>query len=183
MLDLNAQITQHTLNWVQSFIIKYNLCPFAKVPVNKGQLKMAVSTTTKKAQALEELMTEIFYLDHHPDTETTLFIFANAFKDFFSYLDFVEIAEQLLAEHEYEGVYQLATFHPDYYFADTDPDDPSNFTNRSPYPMVHLLREDSLEKAINAYGDTSKIPQQNIATMEKLGREELKRIRESCFEQ
>ncbi|WP_298628454.1 DUF1415 domain-containing protein [uncultured Legionella sp.] len=157
------------MNWVRSFIIEHNVCPFAKGPVNKGQLKIAVSETTKKAQALEELMTEILFLDQNPTIETTLLVFSHAFKDFFTYLDFVDLAEQLLVVQGYEGTYQLATFHPNYFFADTDPDDLSNYTNRSPYPMVHLLREDMLERAIAAYGDTDKIPEKNIAKMNELG--------------
>lgn len=174
MSDLHTLIAQHTLDWVRSFIMEYNICPFAKGPVNKGQLKIHVSETKKKAQALEELMSEIFILDENPKIETTLIVFANSFKDFFTYLDFVTLAERLIIELDYEGIYQIATFHPDYYFEDTEPDDVSNFTNRSPYPMVHLLREDSLEKAIAAYGDTSKIPERNIATMQQLGLEKLK---------
>ena len=93
-----------------------------------------------------------------PEIETTLLIFTDSFKDFFAYLDFVDLAEQLILVLGYEGIYQLATFHPDYYFADTDPEDATNYTNRSPYPMLHLLREDSFEKAIAAYGDTELIP-------------------------
>ena len=169
-------IIEHTLNWVRRFIIELNLCPFAKAPVNAGKLKIAVSETRKKAQALEDLMTEIHYLDEHPKTETTLLVFSEAFKDFFAYLDFVDLAEQLIHQLEYEGIYQLATFHPDYYFVDTDPDDVSNYTNRSPYPMIHLLREESLDKAIAAYGNTDGIPAKNIEIMNRLGLEKIKEI-------
>ncbi len=178
MPQSDSLIAQQTLNWVRSFIIKYNLCPFAKGPVNKGSLRVAVSSTSKKAQALEDLMSEIQFLDNHPEVETTLLVFANSFKIFFSYLDFVDLAERLLLEQDYEGVYQLATFHPEYYFADTDPEDVANYTNRSPYPMVHLLREDNLEKAISAYGDTEIIPQRNSTTLHKLGLEKIKKILE-----
>ncbi|MDI1352722.1 MAG: DUF1415 domain-containing protein, partial [bacterium] len=162
--------------WVRSFVIQYNLCPFAKVPVNQGTLRIAVTHNPKKAQALEDLMAEIHLLDQDPKIETTLLVFKDAFKDFFTYLDFVDLAEQLLQQLEYEGIYQLATFHPDYYFADTDPDDVSNYTNRSPYPMVHLLREDSLEKAIAAYGDTDQIPANNNVTLQKLGIKEILKL-------
>jgi hypothetical protein len=165
----NPSVTKQTMNWVRSFIIEHNICPFAKGPVNKGQLRINVSETTKKAQALEDLMTEILFLDEHPAIETTLLVFPHAFKDFFTYLDFVDLAEQLIVIQGYEGIYQLATFHPHYFFADTDPDDLSNYTNRSPYPMLHLLREDLLERAIAAYGDTDKIPEKNIAKMNELG--------------
>ncbi|MCL9684676.1 DUF1415 domain-containing protein [Legionella maioricensis] len=178
MPQSDSLIAQQTLDWVRSFIVKYNLCPFAKGPVNKGKLRIAVSNTSKKAQALEDLMTEVQFLDNNPEIETTLLVFTNSFKIFFTYLDFVDIAERLLQEQDYEGIYQLATFHPDYYFADTDPEDVSNYTNRSPYPMLHLLREDNLEKAISAYGDTEMIPQRNIETLHELGLEKIKKILE-----
>lgn len=175
-MSCDSVIIEETLNWVRSFIIELNLCPFAKGAVNKGSLRIAVSEHKKQALGLEDLMNEIRLLDESPTIETTLLVFPAAFKDFFAYLDFVELAEQLISELEYEGIYQLATFHPDYYFADTEPDDVSNYTNRSPYPMLHLLREDSLEKAIAAYGDTAHIPEKNISTMNQLGLEKIKKI-------
>lgn len=168
-------ISEQTLNWVRTFIIELNICPFAKGPVNKGSLRILVSESKKKAQALEDLMTEIQLMDENPAIETTLLVFADAFKDFFNYLDFADLAEQLLQVQGYEGVYQLATFHPDYYFADSEPDDVANYTNRSPYPMLHLLREDTLDKAIAAYGDTDKIPEKNITTLCQLGLEAIKK--------
>jgi hypothetical protein len=176
MTDTNTFIKDHTLNWVRSFVVEYNLCPFAKAPLNQGSLKVSVSASQKKEHALEDLMAEIHFLDENPKIETTLLVFSNSFKDFFTYLDFVDLAEQLMEQLEYEGIYQLATFHPDYYFADTEPDDVSNYTNRSPYPMVHLLREERVEKAILAYGDTDKIPEKNAETMRLLGIEKIKKI-------
>lgn len=169
MSQTDPAIIEQTLHWVHSFIIKLNICPFAKGPVNKGTLRIASSESKKKALALEDLMTEVRFLDDNPLVETTLLVFANAFKDFYAYLDFVDLAEQLIQLQGYEGIYQLATFHPDYYFADTEPEDVANYTNRSPYPMVHLLREEQLEKAISAYGDTDKIPERNCATLRQLG--------------
>ncbi|CAM2759089.1 DUF1415 domain-containing protein [Legionella worsleiensis] len=168
-------ITEQTLNWVRHFIIEHNICPFAKRSVNKKGLRIAISKTSKKAQALEDLMTEIRLLDENPDIETTLLVYSDSFKNFFDYLDLVDLAEQLIVLQNYEGIYQIASFHPDYFFADTDPEDVSNYTNRSPYPMIHLLREDLLEKAISAYGDTSLIPEQNIVKMHQLGLEHLKK--------
>ena len=176
MSQSDSLVVEQTLSWIRSFIIEYNLCPFAKVPVNKGTLRISVSDTKKKAQALEDLMEEVELLDRNPGIETTLLVFPESFKDFFAYLDFVDLAEQLLVEQDYEGIYQLASFHPDYYFADTNPEDASNYSNRSPYPMVHLLREESLEKAIAAYGNTEEIPKNNIATLNQLGLEKIKKI-------
>jgi hypothetical protein len=169
---------QHTLNWLRSFIIEYNLCPFAKGPVNKETLRIQVSETRKKAQALEDLMLEIQLLDNQSEIETTLLVFTESFKDFFAYLDFVDLAERLIVEQGYEGIYQLATFHPGYYFADTDPEDVSNYSNRSPYPMIHILREEALEKAISSYGNTELIPEKNIETLNQLGIAKIKKILE-----
>ena len=176
----DAYVTEHTLNWVRQFIIGHNICPFAKAPVNKGSLRISVSHHNKQASASEELMSEIHLLDEHPKIETTLLVFAEGFKDFFSYLDLVDRAEQLLQSLEYEGIYQLATFHPDYYFADTEPDDVSNYTNRSPYPMLHVLREEAVEKAIAVYGDTDGIPERNINKMRELGLKNIKEILNDC---
>lgn len=175
----DSPVIEQTLNWVRSFIIEYSICPFAKAVVNKGTLRTVVSEQKKQALALEDLMTEIHYLEEHPAVDTTLLVFPHAFKDFFNYLDFIDNAERLMQDLEYEGVYQLASFHPDYYFADTEPDDVSNYTNRSPYPMIHLLREEQLDKAITAYGDTSTIPEKNIKTMRELGVGKIKKIMES----
>jgi hypothetical protein len=176
MTHSDSLAAEQTLNWIRSFIIEYNICPFAKGAVNKGALRISVSETKKKAQALEELMAEIHLLDETPAIETTLLVFADSFKDFFAYLDFVDLAERLMVELGYEGMYQLATFHPDYYFADAEPEDASNYSNRSPYPMLHLLREDSLEKAIKSYRDTDEIPKRNIALLQQMGLDTIKKI-------
>nr|WP_241480567.1 DUF1415 domain-containing protein [Legionella norrlandica] len=140
MLYHDPLISEHTLNWVRKFIIEYSICPFAKGPINKGTLRVIISNAKKQNSALKDLMTEIQFLEKNPAIETTLLVFSHAHKDFFSYLDFIDIAEQLIQSLGYEGVFQLATFHPDYYFADASPDEISNYTNRSPYPMIHLLR-------------------------------------------
>ncbi len=173
-MDNNTLIASTTLDWVQSFVIKHNLCPFAKAPVNKGALRIIVCDQTKKASVLEELMAEIHFLEEHAKIETTLLVFSQGFKDFFAYLDLLELAEDLLQQLEYDGLFQIASFHPDYYFADSNPDDVTNYTNRSPYPMLHILREESLEKAIAAYGSTEQIPEKNCQTLRELGLENIR---------
>jgi len=181
MQQSNEYISQHTQNWIRSFIIKLTICPFAKREVERGTLRIEISTTKKMDQALEKLMAEIQLLDNEPSIETTLLIFPSLSKDFFYYLDFVDRAEILLFEQGYEGIYQLASFHPDYCFADADFDDLSNYTNRSPYPMLHLLREVSVEKAIAYYGETEKIPENNIKSLRELGLDEIKSILVDCI--
>lgn len=172
----DQQMIDKTKNWVTSFIVKLNICPFAKRELARNSLKYNVVQAKKLTQALESLLTELIFLDKNPSVETTLMLFPFLFKDFYQYLDFVDDAERLINEQGYEGIYQLATFHPDYCFADAEFDDVSNYTNRSPYPMIHILREESLEKAIKNYGDTEKIPQKNIETLKNIGLEKIKQL-------
>lgn len=174
-------IIQQTRNWIRSFIVKFNICPFAKKELNRGSLRLQLARPEKIEQGLEELIMELALLDKQTSIETTLLIYPDLFRDFFHYLDFVNLAEHLLIESGYEGIYQLASFHPEYCFADVDFDDVSNYTNRSPYPMIHILREDSVEKAIAYYGNTDKIPEKNIATMHQLGKEAIEQILENCM--
>lgn len=175
-MHVNSQIAKDTLNWIRTFVIEYNLCPFAKGPVSKGNLRITVSNHKKRALALEELMSEIHAMDENQSIETSLLVFSDGFKDFFAYLDLVAYAEELIQQLDYEGIYQIASFHPDYYFIDTNPDDVTNYTNRSPYPMLHILREEQLEKAISAYGDTDKIPERNSKLLNEFGLERIQKI-------
>lgn len=130
------------------------------------------------ALVLEELQ----YLDRMEDIETTLLILPNRFADFEDYLDLVGLAEDLSIDQEYEGIYQIASFHPDYCFAGSDNNDPANYTNRSPYPMLHLLREDSITKAIEHYPDPEGIPARNIAYSKEKGLQYMRLLRAACLE-
>lgn len=176
-------VVEQTQSWVRSFIVGMNVCPFAKREVDRGSVRYVVVRSRQPNVALEELMAEIDWLDQHSEVETTLMIFPTLFSDFMSYLDFVDDSEQLMFEQECEGVYQLATFHPKYCFAGAEEGDVSNFTNRSPYPMLHILREASLEKAIEFYGDTAEIPERNIKLMETTGHEALAKLMQQCMVQ
>lgn len=176
-------VAQQTLKWVRNFIVAHNVCPFAQREVERCSIRVEVVRSKKLEVALEELMAEVQWLDEHPETETTLLVFPTLFKHFDHYLDYVELAESILAEQGYEGIYQLATFHPDYCFEDADPDDASNYTNRSPYAMVHLLREASVEKAIEFYGDTSVIPERNIEHLNAMGSAEAERYLQDALAQ
>ena len=167
---------EQTARWVREFVIKLNLCPFAKREMDKGSVRIQASHAKTVEDAMTELMLEVNELNVNPSIETTLLVFPSFLSDFFDYLDFVDMAEQILAENDYEGIYQLATFHPDYCFADTNPEDVTNYTNRSPYPMLHLLREEHIEQAIEYYGDTDKIPENNMACLRQLGLEMVKEM-------
>jgi hypothetical protein len=126
-------------------------------------------------------MLECQRLDEDKFIETSLLIFPDAFADFEAYLNLVEMVEELLEDQDYEGIYQVASFHPDYRFSDASEDDPANFTNRSVYPMLHLLREDSLDKAIDSHPDVESIPERNVAFAREKGLAYMKLLRDSCF--
>ena len=177
----NPQII-HTRAWINDFIIKYNICPFARSEVESDRVRYRSIDESDSHHCLEELILECDYLDNHPETETTLLIFSCNIISFEDFLDFVDIAEQLLIAHDYEGVYQLASFHPVYRFADTADDDPANYTNRSPYPMLHIIREASIEKALQNYPNPETIPEQNIKRVRELGEEKLKALLANCLQ-
>lgn len=174
-------VSKQTLKWVTSFIVELNVCPFAKREVERESIRLSIVRSKKIDVALEELVAEIAWLDENPETETSLVVYPTLFSGFNDYLDFVAMAEDLMFEQGCEGVYQVATFHPDYCFDGVDQDDVSNYTNRSPFPMIHLLREASVEKAIEFYGDTSTIPDDNIALMEEMGLQKVENILQSCI--
>lgn len=153
--------------WVEQVVIGHNFCPFAKPEYDSGRVHFVLSETTKIEAGLEALIKECEQLDDKAEIETTLIVYSNLCNDFEDFLDFVDMASQLLEMQGYEGVYQLANFHPDYCFEGEAENDAANYTNRSPFPMLHLIRESSLEKALASYPQPEKIPENNI----KLARE------------
>ncbi len=167
--------------WLNKLVIGYNLCPFAKREQERDSIRFSVDFHTDVEACLMKVILECLKLDTDSHIETTLLIYAHAFQAFDDYLDFLAMAEALIREQGYEGVYQLASFHPEYCFEGESSDDPANYTNRSPYPMLHLLREASLEQAINSYPDIEKVPQRNIELMRKLGLVHLQKLLSSCF--
>ena len=168
---MKEKIIQQTKNWLNNFVIHYNICPFAKKVYIQNQIGYTVGESENEETLLHQLAQEMRLLNRIPASEidTSLFIIPNALTDFYDFLDFVELAELILAELNLEGVLQIATFHPKYQFAGTEKEDVENFTNRSPYPMLHLIREDSMEQALKNYPNPEEIPNRNIALMNKLG--------------
>lgn len=169
-----------TLAWLKSFIIEYSICPFAKRELDQGAISFHVSHDIDVPDCLLDMMFECDRLDADPEIATTLLIYADALADFDDYLDFFELAEALMIERGYEGVYQLASFHPDYCFEGAPPDDPANYTNRSPYPMLHLLRESSIEQAVASYPHPEQIPQRNIDLTRSLGLAKIQALLAVC---
>ncbi len=169
----DEQILTQTRHWLEKAVIGLNLCPFAKAVYVKNQVRLVVSKARHADDLLEELDRELDLLVATPATEidTTLLIHATLFEDFLDFNDFLEVAEGVVDEHGLEGVIQLASFHPNFQFEGTEVDDISNYTNRAPFAILHLLREDSVERAVEAFPQAEAIFEQNILTLEKLGRD------------
>ncbi|MEQ6916808.1 DUF1415 domain-containing protein [Halomonas aquatica] len=155
--------------WVETFVVARDVCPFAGREVSRGSVRYVAVSASDREAALLSLFDECRHLEATPEVETTLLVLTEGLEAFDDYLDLLEIAEALLADQGYEGTFQLASFHPDYVFADAEPEDPANFTNRSPWPMWHLLREAGLERALSHHPDPEGIPARNIDAMRELG--------------
>ncbi len=160
-----------TRRWLERAVIGLNLCPFAKAVVNKGQVRMVLSEARDEEALLAELGEELVRLRDTPaaEVDTTLIVHPQVLGDFLDYNDFLDTADALVEELGLEGVLQVASFHPQYQFADSGPDDIANFTNRSPWPTLHLLREDSVSRAVEAFPDPDAIVDRNVDTLQKLG--------------
>ena len=169
--EAQALALAETRAWVDRAVIGLNLCPFAKAPQIKGQVRYVVSAATDPAGLLADLINELEVLaEANPERiETTLLIHPQVLGDFAAYNDFVALAEDTVAELDLEGILQVASFHPDYQFDGTAPDDIDNATNHSPYPTLHLIREASIDRAVAAFPEAEAIFEVNIATMQKLG--------------
>lgn len=165
------RVIDDTRRWLERAVIGLNLCPFAKAVQTKSQIHYAVSdatTTQTLLQTLEHELDQLLALDSE-HRNTTLIIVPHGFADFLDFNDFLAVADDLLIEMELNGILQIASFHPQFQFADTRPDDITNATNRAPYPTLHLLREASVDIAVAAFPEAEQIFAQNIKTLEKLG--------------
>ena len=177
----NDSVIKATKNWVDRFVIDLNLCPFAKAEIYKKSVRFKVSSAQTEKQLLTHLQQELNFLTEHSTVETTLLIHPKALNDFIDYNSFLENCDELLIDMQLDGIYQIASFHPDYQFAETHYDDAENFSNRSPYPMLHILREASLERALEKYPKPESIPLKNIQTLNELGSKHCHLLLEACF--
>lgn len=170
-LSTHAEIITNTQIWLEKAVIGLNLCPFAKAVQIKEQIRYFVSEARTPKDLLQDLIRELEFLAeaNSEKLETTLLIHPFVMTDFLDYNDFLDVADGTLEELDLDGILQIASFHPDYQFADTMPGDIENFTNRSPYPTLHLLREESIDKAVLAFPDADAIYEKNIQTMNALG--------------
>ncbi|GGA70194.1 hypothetical protein GCM10011369_09880 [Neiella marina] len=169
-------IRQEVEQWLKDVVIGLNLCPFAARPHRLNLIDIIVSTATDEQQLLLQLDDEMRRLLAAPvdELETTIIAVPNMLQQFDRYNDFLDLADALLEQQGFAGQLQIASFHPQYQFVDTEPDDTSNLTNCSPYPLLHLIREQSLTDALMNYADPDKIPERNIAKLERLSWEQLR---------
>ena len=168
-----AIVWQDTVRWLERAVIGLNLCPFAKGVHGKGQIHYVVSSATEGAQLLQELGDELKALAEisPEERDTTLLIAPACFPDFLDFNDFLELADQLLNALDLEGILQIASFHPAFQFGGTTVDDVTNCTNRAPYPTLHLLREDSIDRAVAAFPEAETIYERNMQVLEEMGAE------------
>lgn len=160
--------------WLEEVVIGLNLCPFAASEVRNFRLRLIESKAQTERELLEDLVCELQALIARPEIETTLLVHPNVLTLFAEYNQFLDRAEAVLEQMGLTGIFQLASFHPDYQFAGTQPDAAENYTNRSPYPLLHILREASLDKAIERHADTAAIPARNIELMKQMGVAEMR---------
>jgi hypothetical protein len=179
-MDLNdEQVLADTRRWLEKAVIGLNLCPFARAVYVKDQVRIVVSRARHLDAFLDELDAELDLLQATPaeQLETTLLVHPTLFPDFLQFNDFLGVVDDVVVEHDLQGVIQVASFHPQFQFEGSEPDDISNATNRAPYPILHLLREDSVARAVASdAGDAEAIVERNITTLQALGHEGWRRL-------
>ena len=175
----SEQIIGRTKKWIVDVVIGCNFCPFAANVVKQQTIFYKVEENTEMDACLDSFVHEMKRLDSDITIETSFLIFPNAFQKFDDYLDLLFLAENRLKRNGYEGVYQVASFHPLYLFANSDENDPANYTNRSIYPMLHLLREQSMNKALENYKSPESIPARNINFAREKGLAYMRMLRDS----
>jgi hypothetical protein len=170
---------EQTQKWVETVVVGLNLCPFARRVVEKERIRYVLAEDESKT--LEVFQQTLRLLDADETIETALIVLSHGYTDFLDYLDLLEEAENWIEEADYEGVYQVASFHPEYQFADSDMDDPANYTNRSPYPILHILREASVSLALEWYpGNPDQIPERNVALTREMGLAQMQALKAAC---
>lgn len=181
-MTLDEDIVGAVQRWLEQFVVDMNLCPFARREMERDAVRYKVAHVTDPEQVLQCLGEELALLEDRPEVETTLIVLPRALQDFLTFNNFLDRCDQLLHRLDAEGVYQIASFHPQYQFADTASDDAENYSNRSPYPMLHILREASVERAIAGHPDIDAVPLRNIEMLRRLGTTRLAALWRSCLE-
>lgn len=175
-------IIRSVRRWLESLVVARNLCPFAKRELVNDRVRFVVTRTAAETQLLQVLQDELQRLNGSAAIETTLLIHPDVLRNFYDYNQFLEDCDRLLVRMNLDGVFQVASFHPDYQFSGTEPDDAENFSNRSPYPLLHILRESSVERAVASHADIEQIPRSNIEALNRVGTDELLAEWQRCFD-
>ncbi|MGC4104045.1 DUF1415 domain-containing protein [Ferruginibacter sp.] len=175
------QVIEQTKKWILDVVVGCNFCPFAAKVVKQQAIHYQVEPATAATTCMESFLKEAMRLDEDDSIETSFIIFPNAFQKFEDYLDIVSVAEKILQQNGYEGIYQVASFHPLYQFAGSDDNDAANYTNRSAYPMLHLLREESIDKALENYKNPEDIPDRNVHFAREKGLVYMQLLRDACM--
>ena len=178
----NDQIAAAVRQWVDTVVVSLNLCPFAKRELDKDRVRFVVSDAITEQDLLVDLEAELDLLEKDASIETTLLIHPRVLEAFYKYNQFLNYAEGLLQQMELDGVYQIASFHPDYQFGGTEPDDAENYTNRSPFPVLHLLREESLDRVLESTEYAEQIPIRNIKLMNTTGSTQMSAMLKACHD-
>lgn len=167
---------QAVVRWLDEVVIGLNFCPFARKPFLAGAVRVVEVDAVEVDKIVEAVRVELDYLSEHENIETSILVLSQTLDNFFDYNDFIHELEDWLWQQGFEGIYQVASFHPDYCFADAQSEDVGNLTNRAPYPLLHILREDRLEQMLDRYPNADEIPGNNIRTLERLSLEQLRNL-------
>jgi len=170
------EAAEQVRHWLQTVVIGLNLCPFASVPFKQDKIRYVECSESSEALILQTLIDECQFLEGNSSIETSLLVLTKALDDFFSYNQFLGLCDDVIESYGWEGQFQIASFHPDYFFADVPTDCVSNWTNRAPFPVLHILREVSLDKALDNYPDADSIPDRNIEKMRSLSIEDQRKL-------
>ena len=171
------EIIEKTQNWIKERVIGWNLCPFAKPPFDAGRVRIKVSHANDYQGLLQDFLQEVQLLMNTPleKIETTLLVHPLAFEDFLEFYGFIDLLEEVLEAGELAEEFQVASFHPKYQFSGAEKESAGNYTNRSPFPTTHILRQASVTRAVSSYPDIHKVPEQNIQLMESMDIEQLQK--------
>ncbi|MEC4747320.1 DUF1415 domain-containing protein [Methylomicrobium sp. Wu6] len=180
-MHASQHIINQTKKWIDDVVVACHFCPFAAQAVKQKKIHYEVETSTGSDACMDAVLRELIRLDNDADIETSFLIFPHTFTQFDDFLDLVALAEALLKRNGYDGIYQLASFHPLYQFDDAPENDAANYTNRSAYPMLHLLREASIDRALEHYKNPENIPAANIEFARGKGLSFMEKLRDACF--
>ncbi|MET0103503.1 MAG: DUF1415 domain-containing protein [Sedimenticola sp.] len=184
MQPTEQQVVAATEQWIREVVVELNLCPFAEPVVSSGRISYAVSDAGDEEEIFRDLLQALDHFQQQDEqaVATGFFILSRGLDDFQQYNEFLDLVDGLLEESGLQGVIQIAGFHPRYLFEGSDEKDPANYTNRSPYPMFHLIREDDLESAVASHPDPASIPERNIRLLRDMGLEDVKWRLERCYQ-